>query len=163
MKIENRFRRIILLTLLGGFAILLAPSGGVMAGPPEGKGRIEKSGNGKGSGMEDEDSEKGKGVRDKKKIHADKKSPENRNVKKIKGLERKIERLTVIADDLERKGKTEQAARLREKIQRAREMLAEKQKKIKSDGGDDSDDDSDQDESDDDDKSNGGDGNSGDN
>ena len=71
---------------------------------------------------------------------------------RAQGLERKIERLKVIADRLEEKGKTEQAAKLREKIKRAEEQLAQKKKKIEaeSEGGDDSGEDSEDSDSDDD-------------
>lgn len=45
---------------------------------------------------------------------------------RLTGIERKIERLKEIAADLESKGKTEQAARLREKIAAAEKKLAER-------------------------------------
>ncbi|WCL49475.1 hypothetical protein [Leptospira sp. GIMC2001] len=74
--------------------------------------------------------------KDSKEKNKDKQKDNSNKTEKLKGAERKIERLKEIATKLESQGKTEQASKIREKIKKAESTLQEKKTEIEE--GDDS-------------------------
>lgn len=111
-----------ILTLL--VALTLLPLAHAEKPDHAGKGKPEKSMEKSGkekpeSKGKSEDKSKGKGNSNKE--------------EKLKGAERKIERLKTTADRMEADGKTEQAAKLREKIAEAETKLGQKKKEMGND------------------------------
>lgn len=97
--------------------ILVVLSFVVVAAAPGGKEGKEK---GQKKEMKAKAKEKGKGKSEAKRARAKAKKD------KLKGIERKIERLREIADRLEKKGKADQAKRIRDRVAKAEAKLAKK-------------------------------------
>jgi len=76
---------------------------------------------------------KGKGKAIGRKERDERRGKIRRKRGRMKGIQRKLERLRFIADRLEKRGKTKQAERIRKRIRLAEEKMAKKKRKIDAD------------------------------